>query len=496
MNVKRLLVALATAITTLTLLSVVVALVRPAPSGLWAYVDVLEPYNLPTWLAATVLLATVLACLANAVVAATRGRFGSRCWVAAGAAAAVASLCVATGLHTRIDGLARQAVGSNPLTTDWLVPAVVAGLLLATPFALLARRLRDGRRLVAALVTFGVGALGGELVVRALGDGGRVLAAVAEGVQGLGAAGLLAVVVTALHAARGETAVHLVSDLPDAAPRDLPTVPRRARAWVLLLVVTPGLAAMSLLLTLAVPAPGPKLAQWVGYLDVDGEGNVPTWWSVGLLVTAAAAHLVAGLVGRATGARGAAGWLVTAAILAGMSLDDMTSIHERVGDLVRPEGAAAADDPGRNFSFYWVVPGAAVALVIAVAVGLLALRLRGRPRWLLVVGLGVLFSFALGLEGVQGVVLAQGTGGRVAEVLAYHLEELGENLGALLLLGAATSALALRRSDDGRDGGLDVRYAGTGHPEDGDALFEAEEDEARLAASPTEAIPVVTHRTG
>ncbi|GAA4883437.1 hypothetical protein [Actinomycetospora straminea] len=484
---KRLLVALVTMVTTLTLLSVVVALVRPGPPALWASVDVLAPYNLPTWFAATVLLATTLAGLANALVAAARGRWGTRCWLAAAGASAVASLCVATGLHTRLDGLARQVVGTNALTSDWLLPAAVAGLLLATPYALLARRLRDGRRLVGALVTFGVGALGGELVARALGDAGRVLAAAAEGLQGLGAAGLLVVVVTALHATRRDTEVRLTSDLPTTAPRDLPAVPRRRRTWVLLVVVTLGLAGLSLLLTLAVPTPGPQLAPWVGYLDVDREGNVPTWWSVGLLVSAAAGHLVAGLVGRAAGARGAAGWLVTAAILAGMSLDDMTSIHERVGDLVRPEGAAAGD-PGGSFSFYWVVPGAAVALLVAVAVGLLALRLRGRPRRLLVTGLGVLFLFALGLEGVQGVVLAQGTGGRVAEVLAYHLEELGENLGALLLLGAATSALALRRR--GVDGDLDVRYAGAG--EDGDALFAAEQDAARLAASPTEAIPVAT----
>jgi len=140
-----------------------------------------------------------------------------------------------------------------------------------------------------------------------------------------------------------------------------------------------------------------------------------------------------------------------------MSLDDMTSIHERVGDVVRPEGAVAPE--GRDgFSFYWVLPGAVVAVLVAIAVGALALRLRGRPRRLLVTGLGVLFFFGLGVEALEGVLIAAGGGGRVGEVLAYHVEELGENVGALLLLGAATSALAVRRYA----GALLVRYVGDG----------------------------------
>jgi hypothetical protein len=489
-NVNRLLlVALVTVTTTLTALSLVVALVRPSPPALWAYVDVLEPYNLPTWFGAAVLLLTALVCLVDALVAAARGRWGTGLWLAAAVGPAVASLCVATGLHTRIDGLARQIVGTTPLTTDWLLPAVVVGILLTTPFALLARRLPRHRWwLVAALVTFGVGALGGELLTRTLGDGGRALAAVAEGVQLTGAAGLLVVAVAALRAALDGTDVVLTSELADDGPRELPDVPRRRLFWAVLTATTLALSLVSLAVTLAVPAPGPKLAQWIGYLNVNDEGNLPTWWSVGLLLTAAAAHLAAGIAARAAGARGTVGWLVTAAILAGMSMDDMTSIHERVGDLVRPDGAAAAGDPGGDFSFYWVVPGAGVALLVAVAVGLHALRLHGRPRRLLVVGLGVLFFFALGLEGVQGVVLAHGTGGPVGEILGYHVEELGENVGALLLLAAATSALALRRRDDG----VAVTYAGAGDEvSEDDALFEAEQHAAQVAGSPTEAIPVV-----
>jgi hypothetical protein len=487
--------ALVATVAVTTALSLVTALAHPAPAGLWAYADALEPYNLPTWSTAMLLLLVALACLAAALAARARRSRDTWWWTAAAVGPTLASLCVATGFHTRVDGLARQVVGTNPLTTDWLPTAIVAGVVLAVPFVVAARRLPHGRWLLAAVATVGVGALGSELLVRTLGAGGRVVAELAEGVQDAGAAALLLVTVRAVMVVRDGSELGVIS--AGASPDDL-TAPRttglhaapdlrRRLLWTLLVVPTLALSALSLLVTLAFPTPGPKLQQWVGYLDVDAEGNLPTWWAVGLLAIAAVAHLVVGLAGRATGAPASVGWLVTAAILAGMSLDDMTSIHERIGDMVKPEGAAAADAPGGQFSFYWVIPGAGVALVIAVVVGALALRLRGRPRWLLVSGLGVLFFFALGLEGIEGAVIASHAGNRAVEVLAYHVEELGENVGALLLIGAATSALTVRRCA----GALGVRYVGVGEPvvavDDVDDVHEP----ARNAALPTEAIPVV-----
>ncbi|GAA4780901.1 hypothetical protein GCM10023200_12710 [Actinomycetospora chlora] len=488
-SVERLLaMALVATVAVTIALSLVTALLHPAPAALWAYVDGLEPYNFPTWAGAVVLLLAALACLAAGLAARAARRRDAVWWAAAAVGPTIASLCVATGFHTRIDGLARQVVGTNPLTTDWLPSAIAAGLLFAVPFVVVSRRLPHGRWLLAAVAAVGVGALVSELLVRALGPGGRVPAELAEGVQILGAVGLLLALVGAVTVVRDGTELGILpaGASPDdlAGPRrgGLHASPdlRRRLLWALLLVPTVALSALSLLVTLAFPTPGPKLEQWIGYLNVDAEGNLPTWWAVGLLAIAAVAHLLAGLAGRATGARAAVGWLVTAAILAGMSLDDMTSIHERVGDMVKPEGAGGTDG---SFSFYWVIPGAGVALAIAVVVGALARQLRGRPRWLLVGGLGVLFFFALGLEGIEGAVIASQQGSRVVQVLAYHVEELGENVGALLLIGAATSALTVRR----RAGALGVRYVGAGEPVEEDGPEPAPVDPAAL---PTEAIPV------
>jgi hypothetical protein len=382
-------------------------------------------------------------------------------------------------------------VGENALTNDWLPAAVLLGLALAVPSMVLARRLPHGRWMFVAVATFGVGALASEMLVRLLGDGGRAFAVLAEGVQCAGAVGLLLAALVAVQVlGQGDGGAALVSTSapdPDAALEDGDV--RRWPLWIVLVVTTIGLSLVSLAATLAFPAPGPKLAPWIGYLDVDKEGNLPTWWSVGLLVAAAVVHLLAGLAARYEGAPASLGWFVGAAILAGMSLDDMTSIHERVGDLVRPEGAGASGAERSDFSFYWVLPGAGVAVLIAIALGALALRLRGRPRWLLVGGLGVLFVFALGVESIEGMLIATGEGGRTLEVLGYHVEELGENAGALLLLGAATAALAVRR----RAGTLVVRYAGQGAVrgdiENSDDIDAADTDERRNA--PTQAIPAL-----
>lgn len=85
----------------------------------------------------------------------------------------------------------------------------------------------------------------------------------------------------------------------------------------------------------------------------------------------------------------------------------------------------------------------------------LATQVRGRTRRLLVAGIAMLLGCALGLDAVQGLFMAAGNE-NVGFVLAYHVEELGENVAALLLLGAATTATRLRRSD----GGVTLSYTG------------------------------------
>ncbi|MGH4014151.1 MAG: hypothetical protein ACRDSL_09530 [Pseudonocardiaceae bacterium] len=176
------------------------------------------------------------------------------------------------------------------------------------------------------------------------------------------------------------------------------------------------------------------------YLDVAEEANLPTWWSTVLLLVAALAHGVAGLA--ATQARVPAGgaWFVGAAVLAVLSLAEHTGLHHRldgIGRQLAGDTALTAD---------WLPLGAVAGLGVVAMLTLLAMRLRGRAGRLLGAGGAVLLGCALGGELAVRLLLERGESERVY-VLTYHAAELGENVGAALLLAAAMSVLTLTRDD-------------------------------------------------
>jgi len=174
------------------------------------------------------------------------------------------------------------------------------------------------------------------------------------------------------------------------------------------------------------------------YLDVFVEGNLPTWWSTALLVTAAVAHVLMGMLGRAAGVRGAWAWFASAAMLGALSLDDHTQLHERLDRVGRQVATF------ESFPFYWLLPGVVAGAVVAVALMLLAVRLHGVARWCMIAGCGLLLAAALGGEALQGLLIAEGESGPLY-VLTYHAEELGENLGVLLMVAAAARTLSMTR---------------------------------------------------
>ena len=222
---------------------------------------------------------------------------------------------------------------------------------------------------------------------------------------------------------------------------------RRSRAWVPLIGGSLLLSALSLTVVLLAPVIEPAFREWRLYLDVLVEDNLPTWWSTALLATAALGHALVGVAARAARAPGARCWYVSAAVLTVLSLDEQTQLHERSDALGR---RLVTYD---TYPFHWLIPGAVAGLAVVGALALLAVRVHGRTRWLLVSGVTVLLGCALGLELVQGFFMADGNE-NLGFALTYHAEELGENVGALLLLAAASSAVSMRRED----GEIAVRY--------------------------------------
>ena len=219
---------------------------------------------------------------------------------------------------------------------------------------------------------------------------------------------------------------------------------RWRRILVVLLAVSGALAALSLFLPVLIDH---EVTRDRGDLRVftyvGNEANLPTWWTVTLLVGAAVLHVQAGGLARRSGARGAAAWWVLASLLALLALDELTALHERLDVW----GVALTD---AGFAFPWLVLGAPVAIAI-IAVALVAGRhLPRRSTLLSLGGIGLLFLSAVGLEAVGGLLLGDQQGEYQGESLPYtllmHLEEFGEMAGAALAVCGPLAALRIRRS--------------------------------------------------
>ncbi|MGH3904273.1 MAG: hypothetical protein ACRDTE_08795 [Pseudonocardiaceae bacterium] len=220
-----------------------------------------------------------------------------------------------------------------------------------------------------------------------------------------------------------------------------PVAPRR---------IGPGAVAVSLalcLVSMAVALVGQPIGELRDYLDVREVANLPTWWSTVLLLVAALAHGVAGLAARLARVRTGGAWFVGAGVLAMLSLSEHTGLHQRL------DGAGRQLLGDTALTTDWLPLGAVAGLGVIATFALLAVRLRGRAAGLLGAGGLVLLGCALGGELAVRLLLERGGSGG-AYVLTYHAAELGENLGAALLLAAATSVLTLTRDH----GVLRLRY--------------------------------------
>jgi hypothetical protein len=226
-------------------------------------------------------------------------------------------------------------------------------------------------------------------------------------------------------------------------PRSRPVRVRRIGWWLLGVSVTLSVLSMAIPALIDHPLTTERGEVRV-YFDVFSEGNLPTWWSVGLLVLTAVTHAVTG----ALAPRFSFAWFVSAAVLAALSLDDHTSLHERL------ERVGQSWVTFERFPGYWLVPGIFAGLAVAFALGLLAVKLQGATRWCMIAGLALLLGSAMGMEFVQGLLVAQGESGPLY-VLVLHAEELGENIGVLLMLTAAVRSLDITRDASGR---LSVGY--------------------------------------
>jgi hypothetical protein len=224
--------------------------------------------------------------------------------------------------------------------------------------------------------------------------------------------------------------MQLPHDRSSRAPADSVTIPIDARRIIGLLAVTSCvLIALGVTTSFVYDAADRRHDWWFRFVDVNGEGNLPSWFSVLLLAATALLLFAVARIRRAHRFDAPVAWSLLAWFVVGMSLDEMTSIHEAVGGQI-DERVWIPVIAG----YGWILPGAVVAAGGAF-VGWRALRsLPPRTQRALVAGAAVFIAGALALEVVEAMLTDEtGTFG-AGPKLVTGAQELFEMLGTVMVL--------------------------------------------------------------
>lgn len=159
----------------------------------------------------------------------------------------------------------------------------------------------------------------------------------------------------------------------------------------------------------------------VEHLSLSYEGNVPTWFSSGLLLACA---IAAGAAARGA-ARWRRHWWGVAIGLGYVSLDEAAEIHEHLGGLIGTHGVLYFD---------WVVFAIAILIVLAVVYLGFVIALPRATRAGLIVAGAVYVAGAVGMELPLGWWTERFGSDGLGYALIDWLEETLEMIGATLAL--------------------------------------------------------------
>lgn len=168
------------------------------------------------------------------------------------------------------------------------------------------------------------------------------------------------------------------------------------------------------------------------------ESNPGTWLSVVMLCGAA---LLAGVCQVVDRRQRRAFWSLVALALLAMSFDEAATVHERVGGNVD-----SAIDSGSDLTYLWVIPWAALAVVVAVVMWRLRPQLPTSTRNGLLLGAGVAVGAAIGLELLATETVNSSGASDATQLSLYSVEENLEMIGVLIIAYTlARHALAVSR---------------------------------------------------
>jgi hypothetical protein len=179
--------------------------------------------------------------------------------------------------------------------------------------------------------------------------------------------------------------------------------------------------------------------------DLDGEGNIPSWYAAMKLLSVAVCLYFCGRLILMQDR--IAGWLILlgAAVFVYLSMDEGAVLHEKIGDrfdTLLTGGGGAANTPF-HITGMWML-FLAPPLFVALIAGVVFLRKR----------LGISTDiFIKAIAGIVIFILAAGPGDIVlnyvtgeAQTIQIAMEEFGEMVGVTLILWAAMSLLAQQQA--------------------------------------------------
>lgn len=171
----------------------------------------------------------------------------------------------------------------------------------------------------------------------------------------------------------------------------------------------------------------------VPFFYVDAEANLPTAFSVGLLLFAATLLAQVTRDQRRRGAPDVARWALLSAGFVVMAFDEGVSLHER---LTPPLGRLLGDGPLGVLHFAWIVPGTALVAVLAVFFRRFLLGLPARTRGRFLLAAALYLGGALGVEALGGAYdRSHGDQNLIYSMLAT-VEETLEMIGVIVLIHA------------------------------------------------------------
>ena len=176
----------------------------------------------------------------------------------------------------------------------------------------------------------------------------------------------------------------------------IPVDPRRVARG--LAAVVAAIASLSLVGQFCKHALGQDyLLGFVPLFDLNGERNVPAWFSSSMLLLCSVLIAAVAHSERRGGGRDALRWRGLSAIFLVMSVDEAVQIHEQTIDPLR-----SVFGTGGIFHYAWSVLGLAFVLVFAAAYLPFVARLDAPTRRLFVASGALYVGGALGMEFVQG----------------------------------------------------------------------------------------------